>query len=274
MTFAATTEARVSTSVAAYSRASAALADTRVRLATNERILRIGDDAASITAAAGLQAETATLRGSLASGARAGSYLQTAAQGLSQIHDVLTDLAALATQASGSGITPHGATYLDAQFQSALTGIDRIVAATTFNGTRLLDGSAAGAAATEVTLGSGERVALALPDVSRSSLFTAPVTLNSQAAATSAAGSVTTAQQAVNTAIAQVDAYQLRLRVADATTSHEVYGVNLAITSLLSTDPVAESRTAEHLRLQQDTSAVILAQAMRFNTDLLQLVRA
>lgn len=270
-----TSETLISPSLFAYAKTSARMADASVRLATGNRILRNGDDASSISAAASLQAQSATLRGSLTSGARATSFLQVASNGLSQIRDILTTLGDLADQAAGSGITPYQYAYLDAQFQAAKNGIDGIVAATMFDGQPILDGSASGSGQFNALIGdaSGGGIALSLADVSSASLFPTAVAVGSNAEAVSAQTDVTTAQTTIDSAIAAVDAYQLRLSVADSSAQGDIYGITLGIDALLGADTTAETSSKNGHQLRQGIAAALFAQSRNLNSNLLHLVQ-
>lgn len=270
-----TFETRVSPSLTAYGKNTAALADSRIRLTTGQRIVRNGDDAASLSTATKLQAQTSTLRSSLQNDAKATSFLQIAYDGLDQIRQILSSLAEFADTATQSGTTTRQLSTLDAQFQSAMTQIDTVVANTTFGGAAILDGSASGSGAPVIVTGddSADRVSLTLPDVTQASLFGgAAPTVGTVPTATSAVTSVSNARQTVAEAIAKVDAYQLQLATAEAATSQRIYGVDTAIDQLLNTDMPEETRKAEQQELTQNIAATVIAQTMGLNSGLLELL--
>ena len=275
MALATSLETRVSPSMGAYARNSAALSDIRVRLTTGNRIVRLGDDAASLVTANGLQSQTSTLRSALVSGAKATSFLQVAAGGLSQIREVLETMSTLTAEANASGRTSRQFATLDGQFQSQLAAIDAIVAATIFGGASILDGSADGTSAPAAVVGelAADTVALAIPDVSTGTLFGGPVAIGNTIEATAATTSVSTAQQTVADAIAKIDAYQVRLDTANQVASRSISGLALGLDQLIGTDDAAETRNETFLTLRQDTAAALLAQTLGANGGLLGLLQ-
>ncbi len=276
MAFAANFEARVAPSVTAYSRTSEQLGDSRIRIFSGNRIVRNGDDAASLSEATNLQSQVSTLRSALVGGARATSFLQVAADGLANIRTLLETLDGLVAQATRTGNTRLSYATLDAQFQSGLRAIDAVVAATTFNGASILDGSASGAGAPTAQIGedTSETITLSIANVSSASLFPASPNLSSAAAASTATSSVTTAQDVVDTAIATIDALQARIDSANASVKQDIFGVTQGIDTRLATDIDAETRSLNRTSLQQQTAALLLAQALGVNSGLLGLLSA
>lgn len=274
MTLASTNEIRLSPSLSSYARNSDALSDISIRLTTGNRIVRGGDDAANLSTAAGFQTQTSTLRSALSNGTRAGSLLQVASDGLSQIRSVLDSLTALTSTANASGATPRQLSTLDAQFQSQLTQIDTIVSATTFEGNPLLDGSISGSGAPAVLVDEvgNNPVSLSIPDLRSSALFSSTPSIGDNANAAAATTSVSDATQTVDEAIALVDAYQKRLDMANDAAMRRIYGLNLARDDLTATDVPKEEQIRDFIRLQQQTAASIMAQTLGLNSGLLDLL--
>lgn len=269
-----THENRISPSVVAYAKISDALGASRYRSETGNRMIQAGDDSSSLSVATKLQSQTSTLRSSLVNGARATSYLQIASQGLSQIREILESLSVFTEAANATGQTGLSYAKLDAQFQRQLAQIDTVVAATTFNGSSILDGSTDNPNAPTVQVGdaSGTPLALAIPSVTQASLFASTPTIGNAAGATSATVTVANAQDIVADAIAKVEAYQLRLDVADAAVKRDIYGLSTGISGLIDTDQPKEARDQKRLNLQQNTAATLIGQALKVNSDLLRLL--
>lgn len=274
MAFSYALETTVSPGLRAYAKNTATLGDIRVRVTTGERVTRIGEEVGTISAASALQTQTATLRSTLASRARAGSFLQVAGSGLATIRTLLGDLRTLTSTANEAGRTGLSYATLDAQFQSTLRAIDQTVADTTFNGASILDGSAEIGLDPYLTIGAtaGDSVSLALPDVSTSGLFGGSLSIGDAGAATAATSAVADAGALVDEAIAKVDAYLLRLEVADASTRATLYGLSSSISDLIGTDESAETRRGEALTLTQQSAAALLAQTAGLRRDLLGLL--
>lgn len=267
-------EARISPSVHHYTRNADALADSRFRISSGQRIVRIGDDPSSLTSAIRLQAQGTNLRGSLQGSARATSFLQVAQNGLEQVRTILESLSDLTAQANDAGQTTLSYATLDAQFQSQKASIDTVVAATTFNGISILDGSASAGGSFVAYVGesSGGTIPLPIPSVTSADLLLTPTNLASAPNATTATTTVGNAQQTVADALAKVMAYQVRLDTANAAVAGSLNGLAKGIDALLDTDTDAETRSADRRSLNQDIAAAVLAQAFRLNSDLLGLV--
>lgn len=268
--------ARFSPSVREYTRGADALADSRYRISSGERIVRTGDDSTSVSLASRLQGQTTNLRGSLQGGARATSFLQVAYDGLQQVKTILESLSDLTAEANSTGQTKLSYATLDAQFQSQKATIDTVVAATKFNGASILDGSASGGGSFVAYVGesSGGTMSLPIPSVTSASLLLTPTNLSNAANSTTATTTVSNAQQTVADAIAKVDAYLVRLETASQAVTQNIQGINEGFNALTKADVPAETASANVRSLHQDIAATVLAQAsLRFNGDLLNLVR-
>ncbi|MES2984515.1 MAG: hypothetical protein V4735_04930 [Pseudomonadota bacterium] len=268
-------QANVSPAVAAYSDVANALATARYRLSSGTRIRHAGDDSSAVSTATRLQAQSSALRGTLHTSAYTTTYLQVAAEGIARIHDVLSNLTRLAASAADGQRSSNDFAYLQASFAQGLARIDPLVASTRFNGSSILDGSMSGSAAPTIITGTtaGDSIALPLADLRSSALFSGALpSIDTTAHATAAIAPVASALQAVATARAQVTAYQERIDTAGITTRGTLHGVHSAVTSLLATDIAAETITLTTTTLKQAATALRLAQALGFNSDLLGLV--
>jgi len=114
------------------------------RLSSGNRIVNVGDDVASYSVAAGLQAQLSGLRQASNNVAQGTSLLQVASGGLTQIHDLLSQLNTLAVQASSGSLTDTDRGFLQESFRQVIASIDTIASSTSFNNIKLLDGSLAG----------------------------------------------------------------------------------------------------------------------------------
>ncbi len=255
----------------AYAQTSQQLQDSTQRLVGAKRVLRIGDDSASISIAAGLAARLSNQQAARQNTAQATSLLGTAQQGLSDIEAALSELGDVATAASSTGITEQQRSYYAARFAELRSIIDDSAATTQFNGTTLLDGSLD----TSFDLGNGSQSAItvAIADSSSASLFAGAT--SSLATATDAAAAVVEVAAAANrfnAITADVDALAGRFSQADEAITRGQGGVRSAVTSLTQTDAAAESARRAIAQLRQDSAAHIVAQSARLNSNLLDLV--
>lgn len=267
---------RATPALAAFARTSDALGVSAIRLSSGERYQTVGDDVANVTSASRLQAQTSSLRSALVNGARATSLLQVAYDGLAQIRSILDSLSELTTTANQTGLTTRDYATLDAQFQSLKLQIDTIATTTKYNGADLLDGTSNGSGAPVFQLGfpANSTVTVAIPNVTSASLFPTPVTLGNAAGASAATTTVTSASDAVNTAIAKIDGYQSQLDTADAATRRSIFGITNATNALIATDTNAETTRRARNLFQQQATATLIAQTLGLSSNLLRLVEA
>src|SRR5262245_33476439 len=112
------------------------------RLSTGQRINKGADDPAGLIAVQSLTAELTAVDAALSSGQRASSFLGVADGAFTEIGSLLSQVESLAARSSSSaGLTAAEVAANQAQIDSAIDSIDRIVSTTSFNGTKLLDGT-------------------------------------------------------------------------------------------------------------------------------------
>jgi flagellin len=117
------------------------LQKTLTQLSTGLKINSGSDDAAGLSIANGMGANIAALTQSQQNASNGIGLLQTADGALSQVSTLLNRAVTLATEASTGGFSGSQATALDTEFQSILTEINQIGAATNFNGTNVFAGN-------------------------------------------------------------------------------------------------------------------------------------
>lgn len=123
-------------------RASAEQSQALQRLASGRKINTSADDPAGLIALQSLMAESASVDSALAGAQRAKSYLSVADGALSEISSLLGDIQSLAAASANTGaLTASEIAANQSQIDAAIDSIDRIVRTTSFNGTRLLDGT-------------------------------------------------------------------------------------------------------------------------------------
>ena len=112
------------------------------RLSTGLRINRGKDDPAGLIASENLRAEIRGLDAAVANSERADQVANIAEGGLQEISNLLTELQSLVTQtANTSGLSREEKEANQLQIDSILQTIDRLAAATSFQGIRLLNGA-------------------------------------------------------------------------------------------------------------------------------------
>jgi len=119
-----------------------ALGTALERLSTGLRINRGKDDPAGLIASQNLRAEKAALQQAINNAERADQVVNIAEGGLEEIASLLNELQALVTEtANSAGLSVEERLASQLQIDSVLQTIDRVAAATSFQGLKLLNGN-------------------------------------------------------------------------------------------------------------------------------------
>jgi flagellin len=110
------------------------------KLSIGKRVVSARDDAASMAIGSRMNAEVKGLQQAVVNAGQANSMLQIADGAMSTISDILTRMKVLSIQASSANLSATEREFLDVEFQSLMSEIDRIADDTDFNGLQLLDG--------------------------------------------------------------------------------------------------------------------------------------
>jgi flagellin len=139
---------RINTNVAsmaaqrALSRTSEHQAKHFQRIASGNRITSAGDDAAGLSISENMRAQIRSL-GQAHRNANDGiSAVQVAEGGLYEISNIVVRLRELSIQAASDTVGDRERGFIDQEFQSLVSEVDRISNVTNFNGTPLLNGQA------------------------------------------------------------------------------------------------------------------------------------
>lgn len=112
------------------------------RLASGKRITSSADDAAGLAISDNLRAQIRSM-GQAERNANDGiSFVQVAEGGVNEVSNILVRLRELAIQASSDTVGDRERSFINREYESLLSEVDRIANVTTFNGTPLLNGQA------------------------------------------------------------------------------------------------------------------------------------
>jgi len=234
------------------------------RLSSGLRINRAGDDAARSSISAQIGAQILGIGQAMRNANDAVSLTQTAEGALAQNNDIISRMRELAVQASNEGTmdaTERG--YLDQEFQLLESELNRIVAVTEFNGTKLIDGSLSAGTSFQVGFrnSSGDRISISINDSDATQLGLNDELLTSATGAQAAISALDTALQTVATARASLGASENRL--AMTISSLGAYHENMSATNSRLRDADIAEETAAFTRNQilQQSSMSVLAHA-------------
>lgn len=180
-------------------RTTAEQSNSLLRLSTGKRINKGADDPAGLIAVASLNAELTAVGEAIKNGQRANAVLDVADGALVEVSNLLTEIERLASASTSSGGLSNAEIAANqAQIDSAIISINRIVQTTAFNGKKLLDGQQSIRTTSDAT---------ALTDISDIKLFSRPssqtsfsFSVNVVTAGSVASGTIATNPAAVSAA--------------------------------------------------------------------------
>ena len=118
------------------------MAQSLQRLSTGYRINRGADDPAGLIASENLRAEKSAINSAITNSQRADQVVNVAEGGLQEVSNMLVELQGLVgATANEAGVSQEERDANQLQIDSILQTIDRIANATSFQGTKLLNGN-------------------------------------------------------------------------------------------------------------------------------------
>jgi flagellin len=248
------------------------------KLSSGLRINRAADDAAGLAISEGLRSQIGGLKVAVRNSQDGISVVQTAEGALTETHSILQRMRDLAVQASNHGaLTDTDKAKADEEFQALAKELDDIASKTTFNGTKLLNGSYS-SMNFQVGSNAGETLTVSIGNMAASgasSLFgaTGAGNISSASSASAAISAVTSAIGTVSTERAKLGAVQNRLE-------HKINNLNATIENLTAsesrirdTDMAEEMVSFTRSQILSQAGTAMLAQANQSSQGVLQLLR-
>ncbi|SDN23625.1 flagellin [Geodermatophilus siccatus] len=248
------------------------------KLSSGLRINRAADDAAGLAISEGLRSQIGGLKVAVRNSQDGISVVQTAEGALTETHSILQRMRDLAVQASNHGaLTDTDKAKADEEFQALAKELDDIASKTTFNGTKLLNGSYS-SMNFQVGSNAGETLTVTIGNMAASgasSLFgaTGAGNISSASSASAAITAVTSAIGTVSTERAKLGAVQNRLE-------HKINNLNATIENLTAsesrirdTDMAEEMVSFTRSQILSQAGTAMLAQANQSSQGVLQLLR-
>ena len=201
------------------------------------------------------------------------SVVQTAEGALTEVHSILQRMRDLSVQASNTGSVDTNATAaIQAENDALATEIDRIANTTTFNGTKLLDGSytskdflvGTGAAATLTD----DTITVDIDDMTAGTLGVDALTVGSAAIA-----DLDTAIQTVSTQRGDLGALQNRFEHTISNLGVAVENLSASESRIRDTDMAAEMSMLTRSQVLTQAGTAMLAQANSSTQGVLSLLR-
>jgi len=248
------------------------MAKSLEKLSSGFRINRAADDAAGLAISEGLRSQVGGLKVAVRNAQDGVSVVQTAEGALTETHSILQRMRDLAVQASNDGaLSDPDKAKADKEYQALATELDDIASRTTFNGTKLLDGSYT-AKDFQVGANSAETLSVTIGDMSAATLG-AVGDIKTKATAQTALASLDTAIGTVSTERAGLGAVQNRLE-------HKINNLNVAVENLSAsesrirdTDMAQEMVSFTRSQILSQAGTAMLAQANQASQGVLRLLQ-
>lgn len=223
------------------------------KLASGTRLNKAADGPAELAVSEKLKGDIAIL----GQGSRNIDYGQSAiaiADGaLSQVGDINTRLAELATQSSNGTLSDDQRAALNQEFQALSQEKDRIVETTTFNDVQLLNSDTS----INIETGSGSPIPVNFGSVSSS----AGLDISSQVNAQLALDQVKNQVSFVSQTRAELGASDSRLQSEKASVDTRIINLEQARSTIRDVDVAEETARSVSARIQQRGTTALLAQA-------------
>lgn len=237
------------------------------RLSTGLRINQAADDAAGLAISERLKSQIRSMSQAERNGNDGISLLQTAEGAMNEISGVLTRIRELSVQSANGTLGTTERQYIDNEKTALLAEIDRIAAATDFNGTNLLNGGGAGVTFT-FQIGThgtaADTISATIDDMTTGMLAggaLGSVDLTTQAGAQSALATLDTAIDGVSTARAALGTAQNRLQVTIANLGNARENLSAANSRIADVDVASETADMTRNNILQQSGVAVLAQA-------------
>jgi len=232
------------------------------RLSSGLRITRASDDAAGLAISERLRAEVRSLQQAQRNAMDGISMLQVAEGAMNETSSTLIRLRELAIQSANGTLGAGERTVLNTEFQDLLAEIDRVAAVTEFNGTPLLDGSAAtvnfqvGVNATV-----NDVISVTGVDATTTGLGLVALAVDTDINASAALATLDTAIDSVSTLRAGFGTAQNRLESTIRSIAVSVENTAAAESRIRDVDVAAETAILTRNQVMQQAGIAVLAQA-------------
>lgn len=245
------------------------------RLASGQRIVNASDDAAGLSISNNLHAEIRSLKQAQRNANDGVSFVQTAEGGLNEVSNILIRLRELGVQAASDTIGDEERGFLNKEFQSLKSEVDRISKVTNYNGRALLSGEG-DELSFQVGSRNGENSVIRY-DVSRAD--TSSTRLGISGAGVASRDEATDSLSDIDQAIARVNEYrselgamQNRLHSASNNLAIGIESLSEARSRIADTDVAAEASELAKNTILQNAGIAVLSQANNIQSNALKLL--
>ncbi|GMV41761.1 MAG: hypothetical protein AMXMBFR64_34770 [Myxococcales bacterium] len=235
------------------------------RLSSGLRVRSARDDAAGLAVSENLRAQLKGYNQAIRNANDGVSMAQTAEGAHQAVSDILVRMRELAVQASSDGIGDSERAYLNTEFTSLYTEINRIANVTEFNGIKLTDGTDSTLSFQIGTRNSAnDQITLSLFDLTSAGSVTGSLfaqTISAQANAFSAISVIDTVLNSLNDSRAKLGSVANQLTVAIENLGVTIENLSAANSQIRDSDVAQESANFARAAVLQQAGVSMLAQA-------------
>jgi len=238
------------------------LSSSLERLSSGSRINRGGDDAAGLAISESFKSEIRSLSQAQRNASDGVSLLQTTDGALASVTDILQRMRELSTQSLNGtlGATERG--FLNTEFTSLRSEIERIADSAEFNGISLLNASQT----INIQVGTGtssadDQISFSLSDVQTAALGIDGDSISTTGGAATALDNIDSALQTINSNRASLGASQNRLEASSANIAVTVENLSAANSLIRDVDVASETARFTRAQILASAGTSILAQA-------------
>jgi len=269
---------RINTNIAAFNtHRNMAMTDTNIaksleKLSSGLRINRASDDAAGLSIADSLRAQSMGLGQAQSNSQDAISLINTADGALNEVGNILQRMRELAVQASNGTLTTTDRVATDNETQSLMSEIDNITSYTTFNGFQLLN-AATTTFTFQVGAYNGQTLVTSITGTSSAGLSLTGMITSTQAGAQLALKSLDAAISKIDNIRSNLGAVSNRLThtINSIAITHE--NISAAESQIRDVDMASEMTTLTKNQIIFQSSTAMLAQANSRPQSVLSLFR-
>jgi flagellin len=243
------------------------LSTSMQRLSSGLRVNNASDDAAGLSIATRMDAQVRGINVAIRNANDGISLAQTAEGAVSTTTDILQRMRELAVQAQNASNGTSDRANLDTEYQQLSAEITRVAAATKFNGTAIVGGSA-GAQVFQIGANNGDTLTL-----TTTTITTVAGGLTTSAAASTALAAIDTQINTLTTARANYGAAINRLGFAISNLSISGENQSAAKGRIMDADFASETSNLSRAQILQQAGNAMVAQANQQPQQVMALLR-
>jgi len=250
------------------------LSHSLARISSGMRVTKAADDAAGLAVATNLSTQARSGKQAIRNANDGISVIQTAEAAADEVLNILDRMRELAVQSASETLEDGERAYLDSEYTDLESEIDRIAAATEFNGISLGTGTTLAVHVGTGASTSTDQVTATFGDLQASSLAidTATVGLDTAANALTAITAIDVAIDSVNSIRSDYGSVQNRLDSAIGNMTAYVEALTAASSQIVDADYATETAEMTRLQVMQQAGVAALAQAKSMNQSVISLL--